>query len=343
MDIQPLPTTPSKTTSVDRDTAALGRNAEAVEDAFESELLSWLASGQLEDGPKPKEPPGLREVAYIEAEAVDEPLFTLEGELAGTPNLLALAGGSAEGETSVGLSLEKSSRAHTTVAPQAQLTEEQLNVRKLVEYLTGLGRAAPAKEAAGPSPSEVQPPSTPPVDVEAAELEAEGAEPELELDPPTPSETVGEAEGEGEAELKLGFSSRSEGGDGRKGFGQHQSQALAEAQAASVQRGEESQLSQASRKMMAELRERFANRTNAKLPLNLVLEEAAVPMRLRFQPGAGGAHEVAFVVSSMRARQELRRLMPEIETVLTELPVEVADVRIEIEPRLQRPAQEKRR
>ncbi len=342
MDIQPLPMTPNKTTSVDRGAVALGRESEAVEDAFESELLSWLASDRLEPPATLEAGASREEIADIEKAALDEPLFTAEGELAGTPSLAALGAPFAGGEVNGELLNAKDLRAQTSAAPPAQLTEEQLNLRKLVDYLKELGRESAAKEPVQPRPAAE---ATTELETRTAvELEVEPEATELEPERPIEGELLeGEPEGEPEGELKLGFSSRSEGGEGQRGFGQHQAQALAEAQIAAAQRPEESQLSQASRKMMAELRERLAHRAHAKLPLNLVLEEAAVPMRLRFQPGAGGAHEVAFVVSTMKARRELRRLMPEIETVLTELPVELADVRIEIEPRLQGPAREKRR
>lgn len=333
MDIQPLPTTPRQTPNVESELSELGQDVAKVEEAFESELLSWLASAELEDS---ESEPGL-----TEAELIDEPIFTSAGELAGSLPVgldkLPLEGGPKNPS-----SADKSATPKLVVpsSAPARLTEEQLNVRKLVDYLKGLERAPSGTSAS----IEIKPAEQTVAEHTAAEstlpaVEGE-ANLELDLDIEEPVETEVD---ESEAELELGSSGLSEGGDGRRGLGRHAAQALAEAQAASAQRAQETQLSQASRRMMAELRERMTNRNASRLPLNLVLEEAAVPMRLRFQPVAGGAHEVAFVVNNMRARQELRKLMPEIETVLTELPVEVADVRIEIEPRLERRAQEKRR
>jgi len=77
---------------------------------------------------------------------------------------------------------------------------------------------------------------------------------------------------------------------------------------------------------------------DGRLAMTLTVKEASIPMRLRFSPDGTGGQHVAFLVSSTKDLRELRRLMPEIETVLTELPVEVSDVNVDIDSNRDEPA-----
>ncbi|NJK88185.1 MAG: hypothetical protein HC923_01520 [Myxococcales bacterium] len=94
-------------------------------------------------------------------------------------------------------------------------------------------------------------------------------------------------------------------------------------------------LGSAVHRAILEARQRWieeAKNQPGRLGITLVLDEAAVPLRVQFGPDGQGGQRVAFVVGSLRDRQELRRLMPEIETALAELPARVTDVRVEIDP-----------
>ncbi|MGF1510212.1 MAG: hypothetical protein ACFB9M_12000 [Myxococcota bacterium] len=99
----------------------------------------------------------------------------------------------------------------------------------------------------------------------------------------------------------------------------------------------ETRLSQAAQRLVAEAREKALQSRESRLPLNLNLEESAIPMRLRFTPRADGRHDVAFVVASYRDHLELKKRLPEIQRVLTELPLDLTDVQIEVRTPVDRP------
>jgi hypothetical protein len=107
--------------------------------------------------------------------------------------------------------------------------------------------------------------------------------------------------------------------------------------------GPSPQLSSATQQLLAEAREQAIHRAQeGRLPMTLNLEEAQVPLKLRFTPQANGQHEVAFIVASQRSHQELRKLLPEIQIALAELPIDLSDVQVVVEEPAH-PQPEKRR
>ncbi len=102
----------------------------------------------------------------------------------------------------------------------------------------------------------------------------------------------------------------------------------AQAQQAEVARAARTLVQQAQTKIQGK------NLTSGRLSLTLTLDDGP-EVKLLISPKADGAHEVALVAADAKVREELRRALPEIETVVAELPLEVSDLLIsEEEPSL---------
>lgn len=340
MDIPPLPTIQNKTTSSDVRELRRGDDAfeeddavsREVDDAFEEELLAWLGITELESYRQPES-----ETLTIVASQMARDLVELE-------ELQPLGGASLSsffGVTIPGASANAAQPPKpVTPAPIERVTEEQLNVRKLVHYLDG--------QRAQPTAAQQQAQQTQAGQKPEAPAANDGYEPLPELEPdidaaPLRAVPSSDAESDGKviqvdfegAAKRFGFESSS-AGSGFRHDGAPSGQAIAQQARAEAGDAAQRQMSAATQRLLADARERaLQSRSQGKLSLTLVLEEATVPMRMRFSPSRGGGHEVAFVVTSQKSAKELEKLMSEIETALTELPVEVSEVKIEVADRLE--------
>lgn len=217
-------------------------------------------------------------------------------------------------------------------AAAGRVTEEQLNIRKLTRYLadqtargadqkTEADRSDPKPhtptlsegEGEGPSPAEgsdAQPTSdrrTQPLDF--------GAQSKADPRAPVPGQTSENLE------LSRPF-------DPSTRFG---ATAATEPDANTMR---QQQLRAAAQRAMAEARQKLlepGRLQDGRLAVTLDVREASIPLRLRFSPDGRGGQNVAFLVSTAKDLRELKRLMPEIETALTELPVELSDVQVNID------------
>lgn len=328
MDIQALqPTASPKSASVS--------TTEPVRDeteGFEEELMMWMG----------EQPP---EVSWVE-----QALLVEEGtwnNVTKTPALpltgMDLSFGSAAIPTTEGAS---DAWAPAPMGAPALVTEQHQNVQKLVRYLQQNAPGTGTGAGATPAGTEAQP--TGPASSDGSDPDPGmqlliADEPESTIgpqDPPTPEVEPKSKPRDG---LRALFSSATADSESLKtSFGESSSFAdsdgagsnpmLAHAQEGGptdVRHG--SQLGASARRLIADARLRSWG-SGVKVPLELQLDEASVPMRLKFSPRGDGSHEVRFVVATPRDRRELRRQMPELESALADLPVQIADVQVEVDP-----------
>lgn len=209
-------------------------------------------------------------------------------------------------------------------------TEEQLNLRKLTRYLVEQASSGTARKPGSDGQSAPLEPR-PKLEADLAEPEPP-PEPEGEL-PPKLSRTGGPLES------ILGPSATAASMDGADALELNRPFDVAARFSAplpsepqALPRG--AQLSEAAQRAIAEARQRMLQPgriRDGQLSMTLNVAEASIPMRLRFSPDGHGGQTVAFLVSSTKDLRELRKLMPEIETALTELPVEVSDVNVDVD------------
>lgn len=86
--------------------------------------------------------------------------------------------------------------------------------------------------------------------------------------------------------------------------------------------------------IVAQLRQRLPNysaQLNRHLSIQLTTEDGSA-VRLTMNPTEQGTHEIALLVGSERLRRELKRVKPELEEAVAELPISVSDVAIDMDP-----------
>ena len=311
-----------------------------VDDGFEEELLAWLKSSALPEtawieralGRDPSAATGGAETAIpangAETTIAAKGVETAPNPSPWTPNgpTFAKSWAASSGDAW----LPGASRAE----PELRATEETANLRKLLAYVDGHradGRNGSPEAAPKAQPAE---PMKLLVSDEPPAERAQAADNSQTARASTPVKTSVEtpnwknpapglaAAGPELTGLDLG-SGEFGGRDPAQTFGRMAAEA-------SANESTPSQLASSARRLMAEAKQRPWS-PNARVPLELRLDEAQVPMRLRISPTADGQHQVKFLVQSPEARRELRKLLPEIETTLAELPIEVADVQVQLQ------------
>jgi hypothetical protein len=220
-----------------------------------------------------------------------------------------------------------------------RVTEEQLNVRKLTKYLVSQA-ADGASEKVRSDRADPAPRTLAPTDPQPGAPVGAQPQPKPELEhrragsTPTPKPDAA-PEGAPPATKTVGPDGL-ELGRPFDPAARAQVTTAPEAEAA----GREQQLRAATQRALAEARQRMlepGRMRDGRLAVTLDVREATIPMRLRFSPDGHGGQNVAFLVSTAKDLRELKRLMPEIETVLTELPVEVSDVNVDVDSFRDRP------
>jgi len=225
----------------------------------------------------------------------------------------------------------KAAAVAAQIDPKAtRVTEEQANAKKLTRYLVDQTASGASSK---PEADRQSLTPTQPIDTSA----------ELDKTAPAPVESSdGQLADRDGFEAELGTKSKPTKADAidlSKPF--DPAVRFRAAQAAEAQRGADGsdparsqQLHAAAQRALAEARQKMlqpGRTADGRLQMTLNVQEASIPMRLRFSPDGHGGQQVAFLVASAKDLRELRRLMPEIESVLTELPVEVSDVQTDID------------
>lgn len=219
--------------------------------------------------------------------------------------------------------------APSLAKPATVATEEQVNLRKLTRYLVDQTAEGATKT------SETNRQTPPPAAASGDSHPGPSLDPRADQPAPPPKgvEADGDADGKlPKAEGKVDQLDLSKPFDPAARFRAAQTADVAPPSDPSSARGQ--QLEAAAHRALAEARQKLlqGNRPGeGRFSMTLNVEEASIPMRLRFTPDGHGGQQVAFLVATAKDLRELRRLMPEIETVLTELPVEVTDVKADVD------------